>query len=475
MMQYKELLEEIKNPEREVCELKSSFSEWEDIAKTIASFSTKRGGKIFVGIDRKGCPVGTTCSNEIGGRLQTLANNEIKPSAVLTIEKITHDPEKESVIVCINITKGNGVYSYKGVHYERRGDTNHALTSEEIFELQKDIKKLYFDELPCYSEERPALISDMDETKIISYLKEIKNIEETTEIKRFLVNHSLLVGSTQQVKNAAIMIFGKNPQKFIPQLKISLSIFPDKIITDGFEKKEFVGDIFDIFRTVFLEIRRNLKTYSFIDGTQRLDIPEYPLEVLRECLINALVHRDYFDRNTETFIKIFTDRIEILNPAKFPFENITFDEIKKTKLSKRRNPLIAEFFESIKLMEKEGRGLSRIEQGMKEHGLPSPLFSVGSNTFLVTLFNSEDKNKLKISPYKKVVDFGSLNKRQTILIEAMNQKKSKSFARADYLKLLETTSEKTTDLTASRDLDELVKKNIISKVGEKRATRYFLT
>lgn len=469
------MLDEVKNPEKETCELKTSFSEWKDIAETIAAFSTKRGGKIFVGINRRGVPCGTTCNNEIAGKLQSLADNEIKPAANISVEKINHDSEKDLVVICINVHKGQDVFSYKGVHYERRGDTNHPLTSEEIFELKKNIKKLYFDEMPCFSQERPALISDVDEIKVSQYLSKIKNIYEPVDLRRFLANNSFIVNGGQQVKNAAIMVFGKNPQKFIPQLKVNLALFSDKIVTDSFVKKEFIGDIQDIFQSIFLEIRKNMQTYSFIDGAQRLDVPEYPIEVIRECLINALVHRDYFDKNVDTFIKVFTDRIEIVNPAKFPFENTTFDEIRKTKLSKRRNPLLAEFFESLFLMEKQGRGLSRIENGMKEHGLPSPKFEINPTTLMVTLYNSEDKKILKSSPYRRVVDFSLLNERQLVLIEYMNKNKPNPISRADYIKLLGTLKKTITPLTASRDLDELITKNVLTKAGETRGTRYFLT
>ena len=153
------------------------------------------------------------------------------------------------------------------------------------------------------------------------------------------------------------------------------------------------------------------------------------------------MHRDYFYKNIETFIKIFTDRIEFVNPASFPFENITFDEIKKTKLSKRRNPLVAEFFESLLLMEKEGRGLSRIEGGMKEHGLPQPIFEASPKTFMVIIKNS---------PYKRIVNFGFLNERQKILIEYMGKLKGQTISRGDYINLLNLNKVQTASLTASR-------------------------
>ena len=474
-MKYSEFLDDIKNPEKEVCELKSSFSEWEDIAKTIAAFSTKKGGNIFVGVDRKGVPCGTTCSNEITGRLQGLADNEIKPPANISVEIINHDAKKSLSIVCVHITKGNNVFSYKGVHYERRGDTNHALTADEIFEIQKRVKKLYFDEMAAFSEERPALMSDISDIKVDAYLYQVKKIHEPLDIKRFLVNNSYMVDGGQQVKNAAIMIFGKEPQKFVPQLRVSMAVFADKQISDQFFKKEYVGDIHEIFEDAFIGIQRNIKIHSFVEGAQRFDVPEYPLEVIRECMINAIVHTDYFDKNTEIFIKIFTDRIEFVNPASFPFENITFEEIKKTKISKRRNPLISNFFESIGRMEREGRGLSRIEIGMKEHGLMPPIFEVGSKTFMVTLRNSEDKTKIKNSPFKKVVDYGRLNTRQMLLISFMGANKNTGISRGDYMDLLNKSNLPINGLTATRDLKELVIKNVLTKIGDGRGTRYVLT
>ena len=473
-MDYHEFLNEIKNPEKEVIELKSSFKGWDEIAKTIAAFSTKSGGKIFVGVDRGGCPIGTLCNKEIRGKLQGLANNEIKPPADISVELINHDTTKNLVIGCITVRKSKGIFSYKNVSYERKGDVNHPLSPEEIFELQKNINKLYFDELPARYEERPALISDIDETKVLAYLQQVKRIHDNSDIRRFLTNNLYMVDGGQQVKNAAIMIFGKDPQKSIPQMKVRLAIFGGKNITDQFVKKEFIGDILEIFQKTFIELQRNMKIYSFIEGTQRFDVPEYPLEVLRECLINSIVHRDYYDR-TEMFIKIFTDRIEFVNPAGFPFENYSFDEIKRTKISKRRNPLIANFFEDLGFMEQEGRGLERIESGLKEHGLPQPIFEASQKTVSVILKNVENKDIIKNSPYKRIVDFGSLNERQSLLINHLSSTNIRYVSRIEYIQMLLSKNIQISELTASRDLQELVSKNVLTKFGDKKGTKYSLT
>ena len=95
-------------------ELKQSFSQWDEIAETIAAFSTNKGGKVFVGIDRNGLPIGTNCNNEIKGKLQSLAHNELKPPAIISVELVTHDAEKVIAIIdMINLIAYSAFFSFK--------------------------------------------------------------------------------------------------------------------------------------------------------------------------------------------------------------------------------------------------------------------------------------------------------------------------------------------------------------------------
>ncbi|MCK5474902.1 MAG: hypothetical protein KAI53_05850 [Candidatus Aenigmarchaeota archaeon] len=225
-----------------------------------------------------------------------------------------------------------------------------------------------------------------------------------------------------------------------------------------------------MFEKVLFEIQSAMKIHSFIEGYKRIDIPEYPPEAIREAVVNAIVHRDYFERNTEIFIKIFTDRLEISNPANFPFQNTTFEEIKQMQLSKRRNQLIADAFEQVKMMEKEGRGLTTLGEMMNKHGLPAPIFEVGTQTFKIVLRNaSENPNILQKSPFKNTVDFEGLNARQQQLINHMS-KNEEPISRNEYM-ALSTITEK----TATRDLQDLVKRTILVKQGQKRGTTYLLS
>jgi len=462
------MLQDLKEMEKDTIELKSSFSDMDGIGRTMAGFSTKKGGKIYIGVDDNGCPIGVRCNKNIKDSLITLSRT-VSPSAIISTNLIDHDLKKGLHIVCIKVEKGQGIYSYKKVPYQRREGVNHPLNPEEVFEIQKNIKKVYFDDLPATCQERPALITDIDENKVKHFLQFVKGVtNQKVELKRFLQNNNLIHnGSGVQVKNSAIMIFGKNVSNFIPQNKISLCEFPSTDITEKFSKTELEGDLIDLHQRAILEIEKRMKVYSIVRDYQRIDIPEYPSEAIREIITNAIVHRDYFD-DTEIFIKIFKDRIEILNPASFPFENYTWEEIEKSGISKRRNPTVADFFEKYTLMEKEGRGISRIKSTLQSHGLPKPIIEVGQKTFKIIIYNSGNYavSSLK-SPYNRIIDAKNLNERQTKFLQYAQKNKTGNISRAEYVTITSTIAK-----TASRDLDDLVKRGFLKRFGFKRATRY---
>jgi ATP-dependent DNA helicase RecG len=469
-MRYQDILDNIKNPEMEQTEFKSSFNDRDGIGRTMAAFATKSGGRIWLGIDDKGVPLGTTCSHDLDNKIQDLAR-VVEPNVTVNIKTLPHDTSKDLYIVCIEVNKGVGIHCYKGIAYERRGSTNHSLTPDEVYEIQKNIHKLYFDEMQANCSERPALISDISEDKIqIYYTLKGKKSSDKIDVRRFLLNHNLLIEGTMQVKNCAIFLFGKSPQKFIPQSVISLSKFPSEEITKDYIKKEFKGDLINIFMETFFEIQSGMLIYSFIEGMKRVEIPEYPPEIIREALINSIVHRDYFDLTTEIYVKIFTNRIEILNPASFPFENYSFEEIEKSGISKRRNPMIAKFFEEMGLMEQEGRGLPFMKNEAKKHGLPEPKIDVGKKTFKITFFKSlKTNNGFRKSPYRTVRDYEGLNNRQIKIIQYLQKNEGKLISRKDYIELTKTQPK-----TASRDLLNLYTRKVLGKTGEGKGTKYYL-
>ena len=463
IMDYYGLLESLKEMESEIVECKSGFGV-DPFGRTMAAFSTKRGGIIFLGVTDDRDPVGVVWSQGLKDSICEVARN-CKPPVDLDVSSIKHDSVKD--IICVKIPRGDGrVYTYKNIPYERRQGSNHPLTPEEIMDIHKRNRRIYFDDMPAKNSRRPGLITDINEEKIKKYIKKQKGVvRDDFDLKKFLANNELSINGSGKVKNSAILLFGKNPTEFMPHNKINISVFPSNEVTRDFIKKIIEGSLESMYREAFIEIVRNTRTYSFINGAERIDVPEYPTESIREAVINAIIHRDYF-ADTEIFIKIFKDRIEITNPGGFPFAGYSWDEIERQGISKRRNPVLASFFGKINLMEKDAQGIPRIKKEMKEHGLREPLIEPTENTFKITLFGpGEERAKIINSPYRKVLDSSSLNERQkSILIEIRSKG---SISRGECSKLLGTPLN-----TATRDLKGLTEKGFIKSSGVGKGTRY---
>lgn len=122
-------------------------------------------------------------------------------------------------------------------------------------------------------------------------------------------------------------------------------------------------------------IKQELRVAYEMTGTaRRKEIYEIPLDAIREAVINAVVHRDYFLDGSHTVIEIFDDRVEIANPGGLP-RGLSEKEFGKRAV--RRNPLIASLLHRIDFVENMGTGINKIRTLIKKAGLPQPRFEFG--------------------------------------------------------------------------------------------------
>ncbi|MBI4602382.1 MAG: hypothetical protein HY721_10530, partial [Planctomycetes bacterium] len=120
-----------------------------------------------------------------------------------------------------------------------------------------------------------------------------------------------------------------------------------------------------------------------IGRVRRRDLPEYPVEAVREAVINAVVHADYSIGGAGTKVAVFDDRIEITNPGLLPF-GLTL-EAALAGVSRLRNRVIGRVFRELGLIEQWGSGLGRITAACANAGLPAPRFEELGTNFRVTL------------------------------------------------------------------------------------------
>ncbi|MCX6750168.1 MAG: hypothetical protein NTZ83_01810 [Candidatus Pacearchaeota archaeon] len=201
-------------------------------------------------------------------------------------------------------------------------------------------------------------------------------------------------------------------------------------------------------------VRRFIAKEFVIKEVKRKEISLLPEDAIREAIINAIAHRDYFNKN-EIQLSIFDDRLEITNPGGLP-EGMTKELL--GVLSIQRNPIIYHFLKDYGYMEGLGSGISKIFKVMKDADLEAPEFILTKEFFRVILKMGKVINKTK----------EKINKRQQKALEFL--KENKQIKAKDYASM-----NKISVPTAVKDIKELWKKGYIKKVGTYRGVYYTLS
>jgi ATP-dependent DNA helicase RecG len=197
----------------------------------------------------------------------------------------------------------------------------------------------------------------------------------------------------QQISTAAILLFGKNPQKFFPRARVRF------IRYDGIEEKfgtemnvikdvVFEGTILKIINDsiAYLDTQTKEKTYLGRDGTFVTE-EEYPKFVRQELIVNAVTHRAYSISGTEIQIKMFDNRIVVESPGKLP-GMVKPDNIRYTHFS--RNPKIAEYLKAYNFVKEYGEGVDRMCIELESAGLKIPEYHMNSFILQSIIYNDEN-------------------------------------------------------------------------------------
>lgn len=189
-----------------------------------------------------------------------------------------------------------------------------------------------------------------------------------------------------KISNACYLLFAKND---VFQAAIELGRFSTQtIIKDGSTLR---ADLFTEVEAVLNFIKKHInKEYIITGNSQREERWQYPLNALREIVINMIVHRDYMHYG-DSAVKIFDNSIEFFNPGTLP-EAISIEQLLKGNYSSQtRNKKIATMFKEAGVIEKYGSGIKRIRDSFVAHGLIPPVFENFQHGFRVTVFADNGK------------------------------------------------------------------------------------
>ena len=377
--------------ENSILEYKESFDR-NEIAEAIASFSTANGGIILIGVKKDGTPLGINCNeDEIQREVFDIKNNMNDNLPDVKVKFKNHSPSKKIIILQIN-EGPKKPYGWKGIYYRREGSTNKKLNPTEISELNLQSRGRTFDSLKAKIYERDATIGDLDEEKIKTYVEAFNSSRRNkkmiyTTIGNFLHNSNLAL--VKGIKNASVLLFGMDPQNAFPNSKINFLLYEGEIedATQLKYKRLIQGDLISQINEIIELIKVYTENKVVMKGFRRIEINQYPLEAIREAIINAVAHRDYSIFDSFITIRLFDNKLEITSPGGL-IEGITLENIKQGGLSKRRNIFICQTLDNIGLMEQSGQGIKNIILALTNAGLKEPLITETNNFFKIEFYST---------------------------------------------------------------------------------------
>ena len=306
---------------------------------------------------------------------------------------------------------------YKGAgkikgSYIRVGDADLPMTDYEIYSYESYKKHVHDDE----REVERIDLSYMDREILDKYIVEKKQAKpKFSKLNEEQIYEMLNIKRDERFTLAAVMNFALYPQGVFPQLGITAVVVPGYSIGElGNSGERFVdnkrieGTISEMLEEAMVFCKRNMKIKTIIDSKtgKRNDRTEYPINAVREAILNALIHRDYSVHTEGTPIQInfFTDRLKIHSPGGL-YGRMTVEQLGKARPD-LRNPTLATMAESLNQAENRYSGIPTIRMEMKEYGLPEPEFKNGRNEFVVTLYNKEiEQKKICLTLEDKIVEF----------------------------------------------------------------------
>lgn len=351
-----------------------------DLAKTIVAFANAEGGKIAVGISDKKFEGYPTPKQENSIRQVSLEHTD--PTVRVSFSK---DEGEDGQVILIDVKPSNTVhYLTNGDCYLRVGDQSHKLSTDEIMELRYSKGEQRYDARAVHN----ASIRDLDPAAYEAYAKEIGSSSPLDALRaRYLID------SEDNPTTAAILLFGKEPQRWFPNAQVRILQWEESHRIPGRQQrllydKRVEGTIPHQIITARELILDRLPKVSRL-GKEGLFANEtsIPQDAWLEGLVNAVIHRSYSLSGDHIRFEIFPDRIEITSPGRFPGLANPRNPEQISRFA--RNPHIARAAQELHIGQELGEGIRRIFSEMRSVGFTDPIYRQTSGTVILELHTEQ--------------------------------------------------------------------------------------
>jgi len=383
-MNKKKLLRLISSGEGLRVEFKENLPKPEELASEIVAFANTDGGTIIFGVNNDGKIAGLQFEGDLEGYMMNICRTNCLPPILPSYYLEIIDGKR---VVFLYIPKGeNPPYRTSRDHYYLRvGTTKRRASREELLRLFQRAGVLQYDLFPVPK----TRVKDIDLELVEKYFSMVyqKRLKDTgISIVELLKNVEILTDYEEEdvCTVSGLLIFGKEPQKHLPQATITLVRYKgEEINSNIIDRTEIGGVLSKQIEESVKFIKKNTRLSSKVVGLKRIDIPEYPEAVLREVITNAVAHRDYSIYGSGIRVFIFDHHIDFYSPGRLP-NTITIENIEYRRFL--RNQAIANFLFLSGYMDRLGMGIANIKRLMEEHCNTKPQFALYGDEFCVKLF-----------------------------------------------------------------------------------------
>jgi len=459
----RDLEREIRAGESETLELKRSTAELARAGETLCAFLNGRGGKVVIGVSDAGKIVGQEVSDKTRREIAAMLGRFEPPAPVEAEEVDLPGRGQKLVVLLARAHEEARPFTFDGRPYQRVQTTTSVMPQERY-------EALLLDRAHAHRrwENQAAVDVTLDHLDHEEILRTVRlgiqagRLPEATGSDIGDTLDRLKLRSDGRLRNAAVVLFGKDPLPDYPQCQIRLARFKGVDKSEFLDNRQMHGHAFHLLEEGMAFLLRHLPVAGrFEPGRiERIDEPLFPVAALREALVNAICHRDYSIAGGCVSAAVFDDRLEIWSDGLLPFGQ-QVEDLKRPHRSLPRNPLISGVFYRRGLVEEWGRGTQMIVDLCVRAGHPEPEFLEESGAVGVRFLPSG-----YIAPHRVVHD---LTERQREILQLL--------ARADRLSFSEVREglhEAPSDRSIRNDLMHLHRLGLARLEGHGRGARWSL-
>ena len=402
-----DLLSLIAEGENSAVEFKRDDIRPRDLAKELVALTNFEGGRVLLGVEDDGTVSGITRSPaEVEEWVMNACRDMVRP-AIIPFFQILRDVEPGRHVAVVQVERGSSVhtrwYSGRPFYHVRVGTASRELDPTEL-------ERLFQQRGSLRAELRPipgSSLNDLDRHRLADYFERVRQQsapehEDAAGWRTLLTSTEIMVGDGPTCSIAGLLLFGKTPNRFLPQAGITAAVYsgPEKDYTTP---EVLRGPLVSLYREsagtvevvepgvidqamTFLE-RHATDPVTLQDGTRRTRRWQYPQEALREALVNAAAHRDYLLAATDIELSVYSDRVEVISPGRLP--NGVTPESMRVGIRASRNQLVKDTLQDYGYMEHLGLGVPRkIVRLMRDVNGTDPDLLVEGERFMVKLWRA---------------------------------------------------------------------------------------